>query len=331
MPGPYVRLCHESNNYLAEQILSLRMADFSVAGLRMLREVARRGSLTAAAERLGYTQSSLSRQVAIMERAAGHPLLDRHARGVRVTEAGEIVLRRAEAVLAELEAAEQDLDDLRGRPPAGRLRVGAFSTALGALVPRALAAFSARRPRTRVELREGISPGLVKRAADGRVDVAIVTAADESRPTLEIIRLLDDPLLIAVDREHRLAGRASVSPDDLRGERWISAGKDSRSPLLGAWTASSWTPDIAYFARDWTAKLGLAAAGLGITIVPGLAVPILPPTLALVRIDHPAATRTTAMVTRSDAPDDPDRHALSEALRDSAAEIAAHVRQQLRA
>src|SRR5918999_1589381 len=111
------------------------MVDLSVVGLRVVREVARRGSLTAAAERLGYTQSAVSRQVALMERATGRPLFDRHARGVRLTEAGEIVLRRAEAVLAELEAAGQDLDDLRGRPSAGRLRVGAFSTAFGALVP----------------------------------------------------------------------------------------------------------------------------------------------------------------------------------------------------
>ena len=307
------------------------MADLSVTGLRIIREVARRGTLTAAAERLGYTQSAVSRQVALMERAAGHPLFDRHARGVRLTEAGEIVLRRAEVIFAELEAAGQDLDDLRGRPSAGRLRVGAFSTAFGALVPRALAAFSARRPRTRVELREGISPGLAKRAADGRLDLAIVTLADESPPTPETIRLLEDPLLIAVARQHRLAGRASVAADDLRGERWISAGTDSRSPLLGAWTGSSWAPDIAYVARDWTAKLGLAVAGLGITVVPGLAVPILPPTLAVIRIDHPAATRTTAMVTRNDAADDPDRDALLEALRDSAAEIAADVRRQLRA
>jgi DNA-binding transcriptional LysR family regulator len=90
-------------------------------------------------------------------------------------------------------------------------------------------------------------------------------------------------------------------------------------------------PSIRAYARDWTAKLGLAVAGLGITIVPGLAVPILPPSLAVIRIDHPAATRSTAMVTRSDAPDDPDRHALLEAPRDSAAEIAADVRRQLRA
>ena len=101
------------------------------------------------------------------------------------------------------------------------------------------------------------------------------------------------------------------------------------STLLGAWSDSAWEPDIAYVARDWTAKLGLAAAGLGITVVPGLAVPMLPPSLAVVRIDHPAATRTTAMVTRARVSPDGHRQAVGEALRDAAAEIAAEVRRHL--
>jgi DNA-binding transcriptional LysR family regulator len=306
------------------------MAEFSVVGLRVVREVARRGSLTAAAERLGYTQSAVSRQVALMEQAAGHALFERHARGARLTEAGGVIVRRADAVLAELEAIHQDLEDVGARPR-GRLRVGAFSTALGALVPRAIAAFSTREPRTQVVLREGTTPALLARAADGRLDLAIVTAPTEPPTGLDVTTLLEDPLLIAVSRDHPHAGRTSVPADALRGERWIAASTDPRSPLLGAWTGSSWQPDIAYVARDWTAKLGLVASGLGITIVPGLAVPVLSPTLALVRIDDPAATRATAIVTRTDAPDDPRRRALGDALRDAGAEIAAEVRRYLRA
>jgi DNA-binding transcriptional LysR family regulator len=306
------------------------MAELSVVGLRIVREVARRGSLTAAAERLGYTQSAISRQLALMEQAAGRELFERHARGVRLTEAGEIVLRRAEAVLAGLEATRQELEDLGARPR-GRVRVGAFSTALAAVVPRAIAAFSARQPGTQVVLREGSSRSLIARAADGRVDLAIVTPSAEMPDGLGVVTLLEDPLLVAVGRDHPLAGRTSVSPDALRDERWIAGSADPRSTLLGAWTGSAWRPEIAYVARDWTAKLGLAAAGLGITVVPGLAVPMLPPTLSVVRIDHQAATRTTAMVARIDAPADPDRHALGETLRDAAAEIAAEVRRHLRA
>jgi DNA-binding transcriptional LysR family regulator len=306
------------------------MAELSLAGLRVVREVARRGSLTAAAERLGYTQSAVSRQVALMERAAGHALFERHARGVRLTDAGDILIRRASAVLTQLEATYQDLEDLASRPR-GRVRVGAFSTALGALVPRAIAAFASRRPATRVVLHEGISPNLTRRAADGRLDLAVVTPAAEMPKALAVTTLLEDPLLVAVSRGHPLAGRASVPADALRHERWVAGSTQASSTLLGAWTDSSWQPDIAYLARDWTAKLGLVASGLAITVVPGLAAPTLPPTLAVVRIDHPAATRTTAIVTRADAPPDPHRHAFGEALRDTAAELAADVRRHLRA
>ncbi|HEX8075177.1 MAG TPA: LysR family transcriptional regulator [Thermoleophilaceae bacterium] len=306
------------------------MAELSVVGLRVVREVARQGSLTAAAERLGYTQSAVSRQVALMERAAGQALFERHARGVRLTEAGGIVVRHAGTVLAELEATSQDLEDL-GVLPHGRVRLGAFSTALCALVPRAVAAYSAREARTEVVIREGTSPSLMARTADGRLDLAVVTPSPEVPAGLDLTVLLEDPLLIAVSRDHPLAGRASVPADALRDERWISASAQARSTLLGAWTGSDWQPDIAYVARDWTAKLGLAAACLGITVVPGLAVPMLPPTLAVVRIDHPAAVRTTAMVAQAGAPPDPHRHAVSEALRDTAADIAAEVRLHLTA
>lgn len=301
------------------------MADFSVVGLRVVQEVARRGSLTAAAGRLGYTQSAVSRQVALMEQVAGRPLFERHARGVRLTDAGEIVVRHASAVLAELEATRQRLDDLTARPR-GRLRIGAFSTALSALVPRAIAAFSAHEPRAEVVLREDLSPSLIARAADSRLDLAIVTPSPEMPAGLDITTLLEDPLLIAMSRDHPLAGKRSVTADALRDERWIAGSTRASSTLLGAWRDSPWEPHIAYVARDWTAKLGLAAAGLGITVVPGLAVPVLPPDLAVVRIDHPAATRTTAMVARAGLPPDPDRDAVCEAFHDAAAEIAAEVR-----
>jgi DNA-binding transcriptional LysR family regulator len=305
------------------------MAEFSVVGLRVVREVARRGSFSAAAERLGYTQSAVSRQVALMERAAGRGLFERHARGVRLTDAGAVVVGRAEAVLGELEAARQELDDLGARPP-GRLRVGAFSTALGALVPRAIAVFLLQQPQTEVLLREGTSDRLLARVADGRLDLAVVTPPAVPSDGVDLITLLEDPLLVSVGRDHRLASRTSVPADELHEERWVAASTEARSTLLGAWTGSGWEPDIAYLARDWTAKLGLVAAGLGVTVVPGLALPSLPGTVAVVRIDHPAAKRTTAIAARVGGSRDPRRHGFAEALHDAAAELAAEIRRRVR-
>jgi DNA-binding transcriptional LysR family regulator len=305
------------------------MAELSIVGLRIVREVAQRGSISAAAERLGYTQSAVSRQVALMEEAAGRVLFERHARGVRLTDAGGVVVRHADAVLAGLEAARQDLDDLDARPPR-RLRLGAFSTALGALVPRAIAAFLSAQPQTQVILREGTSERLLARAADGRLDLAVITPPAIRREGVELITLLEDPLLVSVGRGHPLASRTSVLADELREERWVAGSKEMRSTLLGAWTASAWEPHIAYVARDWTAKLGLVAAGLAVTVVPGLALPSLPGTVAVVRIDHPAATRTTAIAARINEANDPHRQSLAEALHDAAAELAAEIRHRVR-
>lgn len=305
------------------------MSEFTVVGLRVVREAARHGSFSMAAERLGYTQSAVSRQIALMEQAAGQALFERQARGVQPTEAGRVVVRRAEAVLGELHAARQDLQDLGARPP-GRLRVGAFSTAMAALVPRAIAALVRQEPHTQVPLREGVSPGLLTSVARGRLDLAVVTPPEHLPEGVEVTPLLDDPLLVAIALGHPFAGRASVTTAALRNERWIAGSAEPGSTLLGAWTDSSWQPDIAFVARDWVAKLGLVSAGLGITVVPGLAVPALPPTIAVVRIDHPAAVRTTALAHRSGMPDDRRQQGFTEALRDTAAELSAEVRHRLR-
>src|SRR3954451_7607495 len=118
------------------------MADLNVTGLRVLREVAAQGLVTAAARTLGYTQSAVSRQVGALEAAAGTPLFDRTARGVRLTAPGESLLGRARTVLDELDAAQRELAGM-AELATGRLGVGAFPTAMAALVPRALAGFQA--------------------------------------------------------------------------------------------------------------------------------------------------------------------------------------------
>lgn len=303
------------------------MSEFTVVGLRVVRAAARYGSFSVAADRLGYTQSAVSRQVALMERAAGQALFERQARGVAPTDAGRVVARHADTVLGELDAVRQDLGTLGARPP-GRLRVGAFSTAMAALVPRAVAALVRREPQVRVPLREGTSPGLVTAVARGRLDLAVVTRPGSLPPDVEATTVLDDPLFVAVAPAHAFAGRASVTTAMLRHERWVAGSAEPGSSLLGAWTDSAWQPDIAFVARDWVAKLGLVAAGLGVTVVPGLAVPALPQTVTVVRIDDPAAVRPTAVVHR--VSDDHRVRWFTGALRDTADRLAAEVRHRPR-
>ena len=262
------------------------MADLNVTGLRVLREVAARGSFTAAAKTLGYTQSAVSRQVAALEGAAGTPLFDRSARGVRPTEAGQALLQRAGTVLDELDAAQRELAGI-AQPATGRLGVGAFPTAMAALVPRALAGFRAEHPAVRIGLREGITSSQVERLLSGAVDVAVIGAlpgAEVRDRRIALEHLIDDPLLLAVGRDHPLARRRSVEIDDLAEESWIAGSAKASDSLLGPWQWAEWRPRVAVIAKEWTGKLGLVAAGLGVTLVPGLAAAAVRRDVILIRI-----------------------------------------------
>ena len=185
--------------------------DPSLVGLRTVCEVARRGSFSAAAAALGYTQSAVSRQVAHVEQAVGRALFERHARGAQLTPAGELLTRHAASALAELQAARLALADLDGRRQP-RVRLGAFSTAMAALVPDALGALAHERPAVRVVLNEGISERLTDRLEAGRLDLALITVRAQPPDGLVLDVLLEDPLLVALPRTHPLAGRGPIDP-----------------------------------------------------------------------------------------------------------------------
>ena len=160
------------------------MTDLTLTGLRVVLEVARTGSFSAAAERLGYTQSAVSRQVAVTEKAVGTPLFERHARGTRPTPAGEALARHAGKVLDEITAATQELAGMRDRL-AGRLVVSGFPAATAALLPRAIARLTAVHPGLKVQLTEAPTPAQLAAMRRGRTEVAIVATGDglpELRP-----------------------------------------------------------------------------------------------------------------------------------------------------
>lgn len=301
------------------------MAEFTLLGLRVVREVAARGSFTAAAVALDYTQSAVSRQVSAVEAAAGMALFERTARGVRLTDAGRVVLRHGGSALDGMAAARRELGDLHGT---GRLRVAAFPTAIAALLPRAMVAFGAGHPGVRVVLKEGLTRGHLRRVAAGAVDLAVVGPVTDTAG-VEITPLLDDPLLLAVAREHRLAGAVVVGLDELRGERWVAGNADAGETFLAAWGPQR--PRVEFVVGEWTAKLGLVAAGLGVTLVPGLAVPALRADIALVRIRSPhPATRAVSLAARPGAVAGGHLRALAEQIHVTAAALAAEVDNRIR-
>jgi DNA-binding transcriptional LysR family regulator len=308
------------------------MADLTLAGLRVVREVAVRGSFTGAADSLGYTQSAVSRQVSAMEAAAGATLFERGARGVRPTEAGQTLLRHAGEVLDRLDAAQRELQGLSS-VAAGRLRVGAFPTAAAALLPRALARFGAAHPDLDVALREGTTPSQLRRVRSGSADIAVVgmlSGQPFDKAGIALEPLVDDSLLLAVGASHPLARRRTVDVDALADERWIAASIDPRDTFLGAFAALGWQPRIAFPVREWTAKLGLAAAGLGVTLVPGLAATAVREDVVLLRVRSPEpAARRVLLATRAGADPTPAARSFAELLHEVAAELAVELQRRI--
>lgn len=256
--------------------------DFPAAWLRVFTEVARLGSFTAAGGALGYTQSAVSRQISALEDASGAPLFDRLPRGVRLTAAGETLLPHAEAVLGRLAAARRDLSALRDLT-AGRVRVGAFATAQAALLPRAFATYRGRHPRVTVAVKEGPTRRLAAQLLAGDLDVAVVsTTGAASLEGLALLPLLDDRMLVAVSAGHRLAGREAVTLAELADEEWIASSTRVEETLMASCLRTGFRPRVSLVVADWLAKFGFVAAGLGVTLVPSLAVGAVRPDITLV-------------------------------------------------
>jgi DNA-binding transcriptional LysR family regulator len=250
----------------------------SVTALRVFREVVDRGTLTAAAAALGYTQSAVSRQIASLERAAGAPLLERHRLGVRPTAAGRLVARRAAAVVDQLDAGARELAGLPDER--ATVRLGWFATAGAVVVPRALAALARTRPGIEVVSREGTTPTLVRALRSGTLDLALLAQVppfrppDTESPPLETRVLSEGALRVALPADDPLAHLDAVDVDDLRGRAWIAGPEGSGA--MGVWPGLDERPRVAHTARDWLAKLALVAGGQGVTTVPAGLVGTLP-------------------------------------------------------
>jgi len=300
------------------------MSELSLTGLRVVQEVAARGSFTAAAAALDYTQSAVSRQVATVEAAAGAPLFARGPRGVEPTPAGRVLLRHATEILERVDAAALELAGLRDRLE-GRLAAGAFPTALAALVPRALAALRAAHPALEVHLREGGTPAHLRALRAGRIELAVVAVGDGLEAyDLDGLRattvVAGRGLLVAVGAAHRLAGRGAVEPADLAPERWIVGHGDA--PQFAAWPGLDPAPAVAFAVGDWPGRFGLVAAGLGVALVPEILRDAVPAGVDLLAVREPRPTRRDVLAVTRAAPS-AAAAALVEALREAGDAMAA--------
>ena len=252
-----------------------------VKQLRVLRAVGEHGSFSAAAEALSYTQPAISQQVAALEKQAGTTLVDRTSRGVRLTEAGRALVDHAEVVLARLAAAEAELEAMAG-VRGGRVRLSSFPTAGASLLPPAVALFTERHPEVELTFveREPDDAAQMLRAAE--LEVALVFeygeigAAEFERlyDGIELHHLLDDPLYLALPQGHPLSSRPHVRLGDFAQDTWIQeSGPHSFCGSLhqAACTSAGFQPNIGFQSDDYNVVQGLIAAGVGISLLPSLA------------------------------------------------------------
>jgi DNA-binding transcriptional LysR family regulator len=257
----------------------------NVARLKVLKEVAYRGSFSAAAEELSYTQSAVSQQIAALEAEAGTALLQRRPRGVSLTAAGQVLLGHAEGILAQLEAAEGALAEIAGLR-GGRLRMASFPTAGATLMPLAIATFRASYPDVELTLSEGEPEEIAPRLRAGELDLALLfefegeTELGEGTTRVE---LLEDPMYLALPREHTLAKKRQLRLEDLKDEAWVQT--SSASPcarhVVRSCHAAGFEPNVSFESDDYQTVQGLVAAGVGVALIPELALSVVREEIAI--------------------------------------------------
>ena len=243
--------------------------------MRVLRELAERGTIAATARALAFTPSAISQQLAALEREAGVALLDRRGGRVRLTEPGRRLVARTEAILAELEAASAELAAVAAEVT-GDVHVAAFPSAERALLAPAVAALARRHPDVEVRTTE-LEPELSLPALRlGDVDLAIAHE-DTSRPAprdgrLERVDLLEEPLRVVLPAGHP-ADAEAVALERLAGERWVATppGTACRAMVDRACGAAGYVPDVPFQANEFAVLAAFVTAGLGVALIPELA------------------------------------------------------------
>jgi DNA-binding transcriptional LysR family regulator len=243
--------------------------------LQLLREVSRRGTIRAAADALSITPSAVSQQLRILAEEAGVPLLEPQGRLLRLTDAGEMLVRHADTIMAAIVTAESDLAATRDEI-SGDLRVAAFPTAARAILPSVIAELGRAHPRLRLTLRDLETAESLAAIRLDEVDLAVVDEYDDvtgiREPGVELVALPGDPLLVALPPTHPHEGD-TVRLEALAGDPWImdtEASNICRAVVRGC-RARGFEPNVRSHCRDYSVIIALVEAGLGVAILPGLA------------------------------------------------------------
>jgi DNA-binding transcriptional LysR family regulator len=294
-----------------------------VRRLRLLREFAERGSIAATAKALGYTASAVSQQLAVLEREVGATLLDRTARSAELTDAGRRLVGHAERILRMIEFAEADMAEPE---PSGHVVLTAFPTAAVAFAP-ALAHSLRRHSALTFQLRQTSGDGLPQ-VRSGEVDVALIDDWTGRLPTrgggsLRFTLLMHDPVVLVVPADHWAADPAvRLDLRRLREEPWMAAppGEPSREAFDRLLADVGGAPSVPWEFEGLGTILGLVARGVGVAAIPGLALTVGVPGIAVRRLPR-SMTRYVYAVVRTASVRRPSVAVTVAALRSAAAEL----------
>lgn len=295
--------------------------ELSLPRLRMLRELHRRGTVTAAAAALHYTASAVSQQLAQLERDVGAKLVERLGRRVQLTELGMLLTEHAEEILGAVERATMALEEAQATVSV-RLTAGVWASVASGLLPAALTALAAEHPGIQVRTRELAPEETAGAVRDGTLDFSFVIDYSNYPMTW-------DPALtrvvIAVERLHAAVPEgavpsASVALPDLADHPWILAGPRSHfgRAVRIACQRAGFEPRINHEVGEQATALAMVAAGLGVTLVSDLGLSLRPAGVDVVALTEPV-TRTVAVAYRSRDEGRPSLHLVIDAVRAAAA------------
>jgi len=244
--------------------------------LRVLCEVIERGSFSGAADALSYTQSAVSQAIARLEAEVGAPLVVRDRRGVRPTAAGATLVEQAAHIFGQVEAAEEELAAVMGIR-GGRLRMASFPSAGATLMPEAIAVFRAGHPDIALSMAEGEPEEIAPRLRAGEIDLALLFefpgVVEWTGATLRSVTLLEDPMHVVLPAPHPLAVKDRLMLRDLSEEEWVqtSASSPCARHVVRSCLTAGFEPKVTFESDDYETVQGLVAAGVGVALIPQLA------------------------------------------------------------
>src|SRR5690349_2195666 len=294
----------------------------NVSRLKVLSEVISLGSFSAAADALSYSQSAVSQAIATLEGEVGAELIERDRRGVRPTAAGAALARHAEGILARMDAAETEVSAIAGGR-GGRLRIASFPSAGATLMPQAVAAFAASHPGVEITLAEGEPEEIAPRLRAGEFDLALLYefegVGERLGAGMRRFELLDDPLRLALPEAHPMAERKRIGLEHLEEESWIqtSAATPCARHVVRCCHAAGFEPRVSFESDDYQTVQGLVAAGVGVALIPQLALSAVRPDIGVRELHPSSPVRKVLAATRRGAPVTPAVATMLDTLREA--------------